>query len=649
MAEVRPTTATVADRGDLTPGAQSQSHEASDLAFMCRVSAAMLLLGAGTRLATLPLPDSDASNHAAIAAIAGLLALGAVVVWTLGRERRSVLRISAIYGIFLISALVAVTRPIGPTPFFYLWPVLFSAYFFSRRQVAIDVAIVWVTLGLALLLWSGVPARETMLIGVGVSVTLTAVVVTLLRERLTTVIGQLAEASVNSRREAHTDDLTGLANRRRFYELLQRAIAGASARSASFALLLIDLDGFKELNDTLGHYAGDLLLQQIGPRLQGVLRSGEALARLGGDEFALILRDADASEPVARRVDSALQRPFELEGLSIAIRASIGIAVFPGDAQDADGLMQRADVAMYQAKQTRTVFEFYLPGRDTHTPERLALAAELPSAIERGDLVLDYQPKVDVSTGRACGVEALVHWQHPERGRIPPDDFIPIAEQTGIMRELTAAVLDQALGQLSTWLAEGRELTMAVNVSVSNLLDAGFVVDLRWVLERWRTPTQALQLEITENVLMADRKQAIGVLNAIAALGVGISLDDFGTGFSPLAYLREFAADEIKIDRSFVATMIDDPTAATIVASTIQLAGRLGMRVVAEGVETGADLDLLRSFGCQLMQGYYFSKPLPPHELERWMDASPQRSTEWQAQAARISGEALSTLSRATD
>jgi EAL domain-containing protein (putative c-di-GMP-specific phosphodiesterase class I) len=237
---------------------------------------------------------------------------------------------------------------------------------------------------------------------------------------------------------------------------------------------------------------------------------------------------------------------------------------------------------MYQAKQTRTVFEFYLPGRDTHTPERLALVAELPSAIERGDLVLDYQPKVDVSTGRACGVEALVHWQHPERGRIPPDDFIPIAEQTGIMRELTAAVLDQALGQLSTWLAEGRELTMAVNVSVSNLLDVGFVVDLRRVLERWRTPTQALQLEITENVLMADRKQAIGVLNAIAA-------------------------------------------------STIQLAGRLRMRVVAEGVETGEDLDLLRSFGCQLMQGYYFSKPLPPRELERWMDASPQPSREWQA------------------
>lgn len=625
---------------------QSQARDASDFAFMYRVSAAMLLLGAGTRLATLPLPDSHGSNHAAIATIAGLLALGAVVVWTLGRKSRSVLRISAIYGILLISALVAVTRPVGPTPFFYLWPVLFSAYFFSRRQVAIDLATVWVTLGLALLLSSGVAARETMFIGVGVSITLTAVVVTLLRERLMTVIGQLAAASLDSRHKAYTDDLTGLANRRRFYELLGRAIADAGARRARFALLLIDLDGFKELNDTLGHYAGDLLLRQIGPRLQGILRTGDALARLGGDEFALILRDAEASEPVARRVDSALRRPFELEGLSIAIRASIGIATFPGDARDADGLMQRADVAMYQAKQTRTVFEFYVPGRDTHTPERLALVAELPRAIERGDLVLDYQPKVDVATGRACGVEALGHWQHAKRGPIPPDDFIPIAEQTGVMRELTAAVLDQALGQLSTWLAQGRELTMAVNVSVSNLLDAGFIVDLRRVLERWRTPAQALQLEITENVLMADRGQAIGVLNAITALGVGISLDDFGTGYSPLAYLREFSADEIKIDRSFVAAMIDDPTAATIVASTVQLADRLNMQVVAEGVETVAHLDMLRSFGCRVMQGYYFSGALPPHELERWMDTFTQRSARWRARAT--SGRALSALSRTT-
>jgi diguanylate cyclase len=435
-------------------------------------------------------------------------------------------------------------------------------------------------------------------------------------------VQQLAD----SRRQARTDDLTGLPNRRHLYVQLHEAIEGARTRGASFALLLIDLDRFKEINDTLGHYAGDLLLQQLGPRVQSVLRDGQTLARLGGDEFALILRDADASEAVAKRIGGALQRPFQLDGLSIAIPASIGIAVFPGDAQDADGLMQRADVAMYEAKESHTGYAFYVPDRDIHTPERLALIAELPRAIEQGQLTLEYQPQVDVSTGKVRGVEALVRWQHPVRGRIAPEDFIPIAEHTGFMRELTAAVLDQALEQQRAWIAAGRQLTMAVNISATNLLDATFVVDLRRILERWRTPPHLFQVEITESVLTVDAQHAIAVLNAITALGVGVSLDDFGTGYSSLAYLRQFSVDELKVDRSFVATMLDDPTAATIVASTIELANRLGISVVAEGVETVAELDLLHSFGCQLVQGYYFSKPLSPGDLEQWMDAWAERS-----------------------
>jgi len=449
-------------------------------------------------------------------------------------------------------------------------------------------------------------------------------------------VAQLAD----SRRQARTDDLTGLPNRRHLFLQMQEVIEGARAHGGSFALLLIDLDRFKEINDTLGHYAGDLLLQQFGPRLQSVLRGGETLARLGGDEFALILRDADASETLAKRIDGALHEPFQLQGTSIAVRASIGIAVFPGDADDADGLLQRADVAMYQAKEARTLYEFYVAERDIHTPERLALIAELPSAIEQGQLVLEYQPQVEAFTGKVHGVEALVRWQHPKRGRIAPEGFIPLAEQTGFMRELTAAVLDQALEQQSAWLAGGRELTMAVNVSATNLLDATFVVDLRRILERWRTPPHLFQLEITESVLMADAQHTMAVLGAITALGVGVSLDDFGTGYSPLAYLRQFSVDEIKIDRSFVATMVDDPTAATIVSATIALADRLGMRVVAEGVETIAELDLLRSFGCQLIQGYYFSTPLPPGELEQWMD-TPMEHSETPARASNVSDHQL--------
>ncbi len=426
----------------------------------------------------------------------------------------------------------------------------------------------------------------------------------------------------DSRREARTDDLTHLANRRGFYAQLNQAVDGAGAREVRFALLLIDLDRFKELNDTFGHYAGDLLLKQIGPRLERVLRGGASVARLGGDEFALMLRDVNASEDVARRIDAALRKPFQLDEVTVAIRASIGIAIFPDDARDGDGLMQRADVAMYQAKEARTVYEFYRPERDIHTPARMALTAELPGAIERGELVLEYQPKVDLASGDTCGVEALVRWQHPVRGLIPPDDFVPIAEHTGVMRELTLAVLKRALAQHSIWLAEGRELKLAVNVSVTNLLDSAFVADLSRALESAGTPPELLQIEITESVLMSDGCQVVDVLNAITALGVGVSLDDFGTGYSALAYLRQLSVNEIKIDRSFVATMIENATASAIVASTISLAADLGISVVAEGVERSDELELLRSFGCSLVQGYYFSRPLPPAELVRWMDGT---------------------------
>jgi diguanylate cyclase (GGDEF)-like protein len=421
-------------------------------------------------------------------------------------------------------------------------------------------------------------------------------------------------------RDAHTDDLTGLANRRYFYTRLGRAIAGCRASGASFALLMIDLDHFKELNDTLGHYAGDLLLQQIGPRVAGVVRSGEAIARLGGDEFALILRDADAAQVVAGRIHAALAQPFDVEDLSVSVQASIGIALFPADAQSTETLLRRADIAMYQAKAAHSRFATYTATGDRHSRERLALASELKRAIASDELVVYYQPQMDLGACSVYGVEALVRWQHPQRGLLGPDEFIAVAEQGGLMRELTSTVLERALEQQRVWLDAGRELTMAVNVSATNFLDSRFVTDLQERLQRWGTPPQALRLEITESVLIAEGPRTRSVIDALAALHVKLSLDDFGTGYAPLAYLRELPVNEIKIDRSFISAMVNDEDTATIVASLITLAGRLGLAVVAEGIETSEQCELLRSFGCPLGQGYHFSRPLPIAQLDDWLE-----------------------------
>ena len=419
-------------------------------------------------------------------------------------------------------------------------------------------------------------------------------------------------------RQARTDYLTGLANRRHFYAQLNAAIEGCRRRGASFALLTIDLDHFKELNDTLGHYAGDLLLQQIGPRLQSVVRD-DAVARLGGDEFGLILRDASAAVAVAERIHQALARPFELEDLTVSVHASIGIAVFPDDAQSTNGLLQRADVAMYQAKDDRSRYAFYAQGTDHNSRERLGLVAELRGAIEQGGLIVHYQPQVDLRTNTVSGVEALVRWQHPTRGLLGADQFVGIAEQTGVMRELTASVLEQALAQQRAWLDEGRELTLAVNVSATNLLDSAFLSDLRSRLDRWRTPPGMLRLEITESVLIAEGSRVQGVIESLGDLGVNLSLDDFGTGYSPLSYLRELPVAEIKIDRSFVEAMMSDRDTATIVAAVIGLARRLGIEVVAEGIETAGQLEMLRCFECPFAQGYLFSRPLPAQVAGRWL------------------------------
>lgn len=431
-------------------------------------------------------------------------------------------------------------------------------------------------------------------------------------------------ALAETRRQATTDDLTGLANRRFLFQRMEQTLAIAKRSGSPVALLIADLDGFKELNDTLGHEAGDLLLKQIGPRMLDALSASDTLARLGGDEFAVLLprTDADAAVQVVERMQAALEQDFSLRGLTIQIEASVGIASFPEHAQDVETLLQRADVAMYQAKEARCGHQIYASDRDVHSRDRLSLLSGLRKAIEADELVLHYQPKTDLATGRVTGVEALLRWQHSERGLLPPSEFLPAVERTGLMRSLTLHVLERALCQAREWHDQGHRLTMAVNLSAPNLLDRRLPDDVAWLLGKTRVGPQWLQLEVTENIIMADPWRVIEVLKGLETLGVGLSLDDFGSGTSSLQYLKRLPVNELKIDKSFVLAMERSAADEVIVRCTAELGRRLGLRVVAEGVETEKSLRVLAKLGCEEAQGFYLQRPLPPEELQVWLETN---------------------------
>ena len=416
-----------------------------------------------------------------------------------------------------------------------------------------------------------------------------------------------------TRQQAVTDELTGLANRRLFYDRLNAAVE----EEERLAVAMVDLDRFKELNDTLGHHAGDLLLANLGPRLIEAVGDGGLVARLGGDEFALLLPGAGlarASE-VGRHVGAALQHPFEIDGLEVVMDASIGAALYPQHGEDAEGLLQRADVAMYQAKQARTGFQAYDPGRDRHSRERLALMAELRRALERDELILHYQPKVVLETGRVAGVEALVRWQHPIRGLRGPGAFLPHAEHTALMKPLTLHVLRTALSDLARWRGDGLDLTVAVNLAVQSLLDLRTPAQVGELLAEFGLSPSVLILEVTESLLLHDPQRAGEVLRDLREMGCGLALDDFGTGYSSLEHLKRLPVDELKIDKSFVMAMDRDPADRAIVASTAALGRALGLRVVAEGVESAASASVLAAIGCDLAQGFHYSPPVPAEQL----------------------------------
>jgi diguanylate cyclase (GGDEF)-like protein len=434
----------------------------------------------------------------------------------------------------------------------------------------------------------------------------------------------VSRASSKLRRQALHDALTGLPNRTFLHREGARAIGAARRHDMSAALLLIDLDRFKEVNDTLGHDHGDELLVEVADRLGRALRTQDVLARLGGDEFAILLPEVPhrgAVAEVAARLHRTLEDPFALRGVALTLEASIGVAVYPDDGRDLTTLLRRADVAMYEAKQSGSRIESYARERDPYSPERLALLAELRQAIDRDELVLHYQPKVSLADGEVIGVEALVRWNHPVRGELAPGEFLPLAERTGLIADLTRWVIRAALAQCRAWVDQDVRLPIAVNLAAANIVDATLPQVVGALLEEYELPGALLECEISEHTVMSDPRRATEVLAQLRALGVRLSLDDFGTGQSSLSYLKRLPLDEVKIDRSFVMGMARDEGDAAIVRSTIDLARHLGLEVVAEGVESAEIYDDLAELRCDVAQGFFLSRPVPADALREWMDA----------------------------
>jgi diguanylate cyclase (GGDEF)-like protein/PAS domain S-box-containing protein len=424
--------------------------------------------------------------------------------------------------------------------------------------------------------------------------------------------------------QALHDMVTDLPNRTLLRDRLRQAILAARRRNTQVALLFIDLDRFKELNDTFGHQAGDVILREVGERFVGAVRASDTVARLGGDEFAVLIplaADRDEAVMVARRALASLQEPFIVEGESAFIEASIGIVLCPEHGEDVQTLMRRADVAMYAAKRAGAGMQVYEPEKDLHSPSAIGLAGDLRHSVERGELVLHYQPIVDLARGRCVGVEALCRWQHPIRGLIQPALFIPLAEENGFIRQIGLWTMHEAMRVLSG--ANGAAVPiMSVNLSMRNLRGTDLAGNLAEMIERTGADPKRLKIEITETAMMADAEHTFAVLRELQRMGFRLSIDDFGTGYSSLAYLQRLPVDDIKVDRSFVLNMLKNSSDEAIVRSTIELAHNLGLRAIAEGVEDQPTLDRLRELGCDQAQGYFMGRPMPLLQLGEWLETS---------------------------
>lgn len=425
------------------------------------------------------------------------------------------------------------------------------------------------------------------------------------------------------RYQALHDGLTDLPNRTLLMDRLQQSLLAAEREKDQISLILLDLDRFKEVNDTLGHHVGDKLLQQVAQRLRLVLRESDTVARLGGDEFCLLLPNADTTQAmfIARKVLNSIERPINVEGQNLSVGASLGIAVYPEHGSNAVVLLQRADVAMYVAKRGNRGYSVYDAQTDQHSLRQLALTSELRAAIEQNELVLFYQPNLDLKDKRVVGFEALVRWPHPKHGLLSPDEFVPLAEQTGLINALTLWVLDKALEECDKFAKLGMDVRIAVNLSMRNLSDLSFTDQIGKLLSQHNYSSNRLKLEITETALMEFPQRAIKALDRLNAMGLRLSIDDFGTGYSSLSYLKQLPVNEIKIDKSFGLSLSSDANSEVIVRSTIDLAHKLGLQVVAEGIETKESFDLLRQLGCDTAQGFYVGRPMSMGDVMSWMEA----------------------------
>jgi diguanylate cyclase (GGDEF)-like protein/PAS domain S-box-containing protein len=435
---------------------------------------------------------------------------------------------------------------------------------------------------------------------------------------------ELRQHAERSEYQALHDGLTGLPNRTLFKDRIDQAVLTSEREGTRFAVLLIDLDRFKEINDTLGHASGDHVLREVSRRLQDCVRASDTVARLGGDEFGLLLpkqSEAEAAETVRilEKLTASIEAPVEVDDLPLAVESSIGVAFYPEHGRGVDELMKRADVAMYKAKQENRPWVFYEHADDGHDPLRLTLLGELRRAIEEHELLLYYHPKARLANGSVRSVEALLRWLHPTRGLLLPDTFVPQAQETGLMQALTAYVLEEALRQVRAWADEGIDLAVSVNVATRNVIDTAFPDDVAAALARWGLDASKLELEVTESTVLEDPARTSAVLDRLHALGIRLSLDDFGTGYSSLAYLRRLPVSELKIDKSFVMGMRTAEGDAVIVRSAIDLGRNLGLEVVAEGVETEEAWAQLQEFGCDLAQGYLLATPMPAIELTSWL------------------------------
>jgi diguanylate cyclase (GGDEF)-like protein len=446
------------------------------------------------------------------------------------------------------------------------------------------------------------------------------------------LVGELLKSQQRSedlQRIVTTDELTGLANRERFREVMEERIREAHGVSGRLVVMLMDLDRFKEINDTLGHHYGDVLLRDLGPRLVEAVGEGGLVARLGGDEFGILppkgSHDIAVMEHVASRLTECVSAPFAVDELSLEVGVSIGIARFPEDGHDSHALLRCADIAMYAAKEAQCDYKLYAADQNQHSIRRLSVLSDIRHALASDQIVVHYQPIVDVDDLTVTGAEGLVRWQHPELGLIPPGAFVQTVEQTGLIGPLTRHVLEHSIAECSSWRKHGRDLSVAVNLSVRNLLDRDLPKEIERLLSTYSLPADALELEITESMIMSDPERAMATVTRLSGLGVRMSVDDFGTGYSSLANLRRLPIKDLKIDRSFVSPMLNDESDLIIVRSTINLGHDLGLRVIAEGVEDGATLRELAVLGCDLAQGYHVSRPMAADAFGDWLHAANPR------------------------